>query len=105
MHSHNAVARAVHQGKADTGIGIGASAIEFGLDFIPLFEEPEEAGKVSRLDIPDALNVSATYPIAPVKSSQNPELAQAFIDLVLSPEGEDILAKYNFIPTATPPEG
>jgi molybdate transport system substrate-binding protein len=65
----------------------------------------EEAGKVSRLDIPDALNVIATYPIAPVKSSQNPELAQAFIDLVLSPEGQDILAKYNFIPTATPPEG
>jgi molybdate transport system substrate-binding protein len=57
-----------------------------------------DAGKVSRIDIPDALNVIAVYPIAPVEESQNPELAQAFIDLVLSQEGQDILAKYNFIP-------
>lgn len=56
-----------------------------------------DAGKVGRIDIPDALNVIATYPIAPVKASQNAELAQAFINLVLSPEGQNILAKYNFI--------
>ena len=58
----------------------------------------QDADKVNQLDIPDALNVIASYPIAPVKESQNPELAQAFIDLVLSPEGQDILAKYDFIP-------
>ncbi len=62
----------------------------------------DDAGKVGRLDIPDELNVIAAYPIAPVKSSNNPELAQAFVDLVLSKEGQDILAKYNFIPAATP---
>ncbi len=58
----------------------------------------QDAGKVGWLDIPDALNVIASYPIAPVKDSKNPELAQAFIDFVLSQEGQDILAKYNFIP-------
>ena len=58
----------------------------------------KDAGKVGRLDIPDALNVIAPYPIAPAKESENPKLAQAFIDLVLSQEGQDILAKYNFIP-------
>jgi molybdate-binding protein/DNA-binding HxlR family transcriptional regulator len=42
VHSHNAVARAIHDGKADTGIGIAASAKEFGMEFIPLFEEPYE---------------------------------------------------------------
>jgi molybdate-binding protein/DNA-binding HxlR family transcriptional regulator len=42
VHSHNAVARAIHGGKADTGIGIAASAKEFGMEFIPLFEEPYE---------------------------------------------------------------
>jgi molybdate-binding protein/DNA-binding HxlR family transcriptional regulator len=42
VHSHNAVARAVHDGRADTGVGIAASAKEFGMDFIPLFEEPYE---------------------------------------------------------------
>ncbi len=58
----------------------------------------QDAGKVGRLDIPDALNVIASYPIAPVTESKNPDLAQAFIDLVLSQKGQDILAKYNFIP-------
>jgi molybdate-binding protein/DNA-binding HxlR family transcriptional regulator len=42
VHSHNAVARAVQEGKADVAVGIAASAREFGLDFIPLFEEPYE---------------------------------------------------------------
>ena len=58
----------------------------------------QDAGKVGRLDIPDALNVIVSYPIAPVKESKNPDLAQAFIDLVLSQKGQEILAKYNFIP-------
>jgi molybdate transport system substrate-binding protein len=57
-----------------------------------------DADKVSRIEIPDTLNVIASYPIAAVKESKIPELAQAFIDLVLSKEGQDILAKYNFIP-------
>jgi molybdate-binding protein/DNA-binding HxlR family transcriptional regulator len=42
VHSHNAVARAIQDGKADTGLGIAASAKEFGMEFIPLFEEPYE---------------------------------------------------------------
>jgi molybdate transport system substrate-binding protein len=59
-----------------------------------------DGAKVGRLEIPDALNVIAAYPIAPVKASKNPELAQDFIDLVLSPEGQERLAKFNFIPVA-----
>jgi len=42
VQSHGDVARFVHEGKADTGIGIAASAREFGLDFVPLFDEPYE---------------------------------------------------------------
>jgi len=57
-----------------------------------------EADKLGRLDIPEALNIIASYPIAPVKESENPDLAQAFIDMVLSAEGQSILAKYNFTP-------
>lgn len=41
-HSHNAVARAIQQGLADFGIALAASARQFGLDFIPLYEEPYE---------------------------------------------------------------
>lgn len=59
---------------------------------------PDAAGSVGSLDIPDALNVIATYPIAPITDSKHPELAKAFIDLVLSPDGQQVLQKYHFIP-------
>jgi molybdate-binding protein/DNA-binding transcriptional ArsR family regulator len=42
VYSHPEVARTIWEGKADVGIGIVAAAREFGLDFIPLFEEPYE---------------------------------------------------------------
>lgn len=56
------------------------------------------AEQVGNLDIPDALNTIANYPIAAISDSQYPDLAAAFISLVLSPEGQQVLAKYNFIP-------
>ncbi len=58
--------------------------------------------KVGHLDIPDALNVIAVYPIAPLKDSSLPELTQKFIDLVLSADGQAILAKYGFSPPPQP---
>jgi molybdate transport system substrate-binding protein len=60
------------------------------------------ADKVSKLDIPEALNTIAIYPLAPIADSQNATLAQAFVTLVLSPNGQQIMAKYGFIPAATP---
>lgn len=58
----------------------------------------DAADKVGKLDIPDALNTIASYPIAPVSDGKYPDLAQALIGLVLSPEGQQIMAKYGFIP-------
>jgi len=57
------------------------------------------ADKVGRLDIPDALNTIASYPIAPLKDSPNAEVAQIFVDYVLAPEGQTVLAGFGFIPT------
>ncbi|MGQ9759582.1 MAG: molybdopterin biosynthesis protein [Candidatus Methanomethylicaceae archaeon] len=38
--THSAVAAAVHQGKADMGIGVMSAALNYGLDFIPIgYEE------------------------------------------------------------------
>ncbi len=54
--------------------------------------------KVGKLEIPDALNVIASYPIAVIADSKEPALAQAFVDLVLSPDGQAVLKKYNFVP-------
>ena len=56
------------------------------------------AGKVGRLDIPDALNTIASYLIARVSDGDHADLAQAFVDTVLSPAGQATLAKYGFMP-------
>lgn len=55
------------------------------------------ANKVNRLDIPDALNTVASYPIAKVGDTQNTDQAQAFVDMVLGSKGQAVLAKYGFI--------
>lgn len=53
---------------------------------------------VSQLDIPDALNVLAQYPIAVLNDSANPDAAAAFISYILGPEGQAVLADYGFGP-------
>jgi molybdate transport system substrate-binding protein len=60
----------------------------------------ETASKVEQLTIPDELNVIASYPIAVIKNSQNAAQAQDFVELVLSPAGQEILAKYGFVRVA-----
>lgn len=55
------------------------------------------ASKLAVIDIPDPYNVIAEYSIAVVKSSTHQSDAQAFINFVLSPAGQAILAKYHFI--------
>jgi molybdate transport system substrate-binding protein len=45
------------------------------------------------LETQQAIN---TYPIATLKNSKNPAVAQAFVDYVLSPEGQAVLAKAGF---------
>lgn len=59
---------------------------------------PDLAERVIAIPIPEALNTLAVYPIAPVADSAAPETAQAFIDFVLSEEGQAILAAWNFVP-------
>lgn len=40
-----------------------------------------------------------TYYLAPLKAASHPELARRFVDFVLSPEDQDIYARYGFVPT------
>lgn len=58
----------------------------------------DAADKVEKLDIPDELNTIAKYPIAPISDSKNAELANSFVEFVLSTEGQAVLAKYGFLP-------
>ena len=57
---------------------------------------PDIQDQVEIIEIPGNLNVIATYPIATARGSQNADLAQEWVDLVLSNEGQEVLAKYGF---------
>src|SRR5919107_3205238 len=57
---------------------------------------PDIQDQVEVIEIPQNLNVIATYPIATVTESQNADLAQEWVDLVLSDEGQEVLEKYSF---------
>jgi molybdate transport system substrate-binding protein len=80
-----AVVQKVQLGEADAG-------------FVYVTDAFSASGKVTVIDIPDPYNVIAQYPIAVVKSSSHASDAQAFVDFVLSPAGQAIMKKYQFIP-------
>jgi molybdate transport system substrate-binding protein len=56
------------------------------------------APDLQTIEIPDDLNIIATYPIAPLANSENADIATAFVDYVLSADGQAILAKWGFAP-------
>jgi molybdate transport system substrate-binding protein len=57
------------------------------------------ADQVSLIEIPDDVNVIATYPIAVVTGSEEADLAQRFVDFVLG-DGQQTLAEYGFLPAS-----
>jgi molybdate transport system substrate-binding protein len=64
---------------------------------------PDIAGDVLTIPIPDAYNTIATYPIALTDDTAVPELAQAFVDYVLSDAGQATLVRWGFISVDTKP--
>ncbi|HET9562582.1 MAG TPA: extracellular solute-binding protein [Propionibacteriaceae bacterium] len=48
------------------------------------------------MEFAEAQQAVNTYPIATLKDSKNPALAKAFVDYVLSSEGQAVLAKAGF---------
>jgi molybdate transport system substrate-binding protein len=61
-----------------------------------------DAGAAGRgalvISIPSDLNVAAQYAVAVVEHAQQPVLAQAFVDLLLSADGQETLARFGFQP-------
>lgn len=78
-----AIVAKVVLGEADAGIVYATDVRAAGSD-------------AEGVEIPAELNVIATYPIAVPSGSANPGSAAAFIDFVLSPGGQAILASYGF---------
>lgn len=78
----------VELGEADAGIVYGSDVTA------------KVAGAVRMLPIPEPQNVTATYPIAVVKNAPDLEAARAFVALVLSQEGQQVLGSHGLIPAS-----
>jgi molybdate transport system substrate-binding protein len=55
------------------------------------------AARISLVEIPDDVNVIATYPIAVISDSGVPDVAREFVAFVLGP-GQGVLADHGFLP-------
>jgi molybdate transport system substrate-binding protein len=86
----------VRQVAARVQLGEADAAVVFSSDVTP-----DLASDVTRINIPDALNQLATYPLAVTSDARNPDTAQAFIDFILGEEGQAILVKHGLL-RATP---
>lgn len=81
-----AVLQKVVLGEADAGVVYSSDAATAPAD------------KLTTLEIPDEYNVVASYPIAVVKTSKHADLAEQYVEFVLSDKGQSILKQYGFIP-------
>jgi molybdate transport system substrate-binding protein len=54
---------------------------------------------VRRVAIPDAVNVRASYPVAALQSSADPDAAREFVRFVMSADGQAILEGHGFVPS------
>jgi molybdate transport system substrate-binding protein len=61
---------------------------------------PDIRDRVRVIQIPDDLNIVATYPIATLEGSRSPGLAREWVELVVSEEGQRVLEKWGFEPAA-----
>jgi len=82
----------VKQVVAKVELGEADAGIVYGTDVTPAV-----APKLRRIEIPDAFNVIAEYPVALVRDRSNDVTARAFIDFLISREGQAILMKYGFL--------
>ena len=75
----------VSLGEADAGIVYRTDALT-------------AAGKVAVVAVPLAYNVVARYPVAVTANAPAPQLAKAFVELLVSPEGARVLKSKGFTP-------
>jgi len=73
----------VTEGEADAGIVYTTDAVAAG-------------DQVNTVQIPGTSKQTTTYPIATLDQSKQPDLAQQFVDLVLSSQGQQVLKNAGF---------
>lgn len=73
---------------------IEAGELDAGITYVT--DVLSSDGAVEGVEIPGEFNVVAEYPIAALVNAPNPDAAGAFVEFVLSDEGQSILASYGF---------
>jgi molybdate transport system substrate-binding protein len=75
---------------------VASGDLDAGLVYVT---DVESAGDdVEGIDIPDDVNEVADYPIASLAGAGEPEIAAAFVDYLLSDDGQAILTSHGFAP-------
>ena len=85
----------VRQIVAKVQLGEADAAVVYRTDVTP-----QVAPELATFEIADEFNTLASYPIAMVAGSQNVDAATAFVELLRSPAGQAVLARWNFIPSS-----
>ena len=73
---------------------VTTGAVDAGIGYVT--DAKAAAATAEGIEIPDEYNVVADYPMAVLKQSANPNLANAFLDYILGPDAQGVLAKYGF---------
>ena len=73
---------------------VEAGELDAGITYVT--DVLSAAGTVEGVDIPAEVNVVAEYPIATLLGAPNPDAAVAWVEFVLSEEGQAILTSYGF---------
>ncbi len=81
----------VRQVVAKVLLGEADAGIVYTSDVIPDIQD-----SVIQIEVPEDFNVVAMYPIGIVADASHPEQARAFVDFVLSQEGQAILTRQGF---------
>lgn len=81
----------VRQVSAKIALGEADAGIVYTSDVTP-----DIVAAVQQIQIPDDQNVNAHYPLGIISDAPNQQHATAFIDFILSPAGQAILAEWGF---------
>lgn len=84
----------------------GEKLYGFVVDFLPIREKLN--GAPVEFVFPEEGVSAVTEPVAILSTAQNPDAAKAFVDFLISPEGQQLAADMGYLPAhpaITPPEG
>ena len=103
-YDQKVLANVVSNEDAVTGVLQKVQLGEADAGFVYVTDAAGAGNAVKAIELPQEAQATATYPIAAVKASKQPTLAQQFVDFVLSPTAQQILtqAKFGPAPSASP---